>query len=62
MFSDITADKIEILGGILTMYSENHLEVKIQLTLLYHSHSNAGSELCLWPTPQLIETHPEPDP
>ena len=26
---------------------------------LYHSHSNSGSELCLWPIPQLIVT---PDP
>ena len=23
---------------------------------LHHSHSNAGSELCLWPTPQLKAT------
>ena len=21
---------------------------------LYHSHSNAGSKLCLWPTPQVM--------
>ena len=26
---------------------------------LHHSHSNTGSELCLWPTPQLTAT---PDP
>ena len=30
-------------------------------TGLYHSHSKAGSELCLWPTPQLMAI-PDPQP
>ena len=33
-----------------------HGEIGAVAAGLHHSHSNIGSELCLWPTPQLTAT------
>ena len=40
-------------------HSQTRGQIRAVVAGLSHSHSNAGSELCLWPTPQIMAM---PDP